>query len=145
MNRAMTTATETTAPQFSVATHNGTITIRNSRTGNHRTFRIRTQPANAKFAPGKRIVSLLTGSDNENDYRGFGFVNDDGRIFVWSKFRSPGVGRVFETYASMLMEPEKYIASGCEYLWSERCRKCNRRLTDPLSIELGIGPKCCRN
>ena len=46
---------------FDVRTHNGTITIHNPKTGDHRTFQIKTQPADAKFAPGRRVVSLLTG------------------------------------------------------------------------------------
>jgi hypothetical protein len=127
--------------RFSIATHNGTITIRNTRTGNHRTFRIRTQAADARFAPGKRTVSLLTGSNNETDYTGFGFVGDDGGIVVWNARRADGDG-IFEKYADMLTRPQAYESSGCEYLWSERCRKCNRPLTDPTSISLGIGPKC---
>ena len=133
--------TATAAPQFSVATHNGTITIQNPATGNHRTFRVRTQPADAKFAPGERIVSLLTGSDNESDYTGFGFVADDGRIRVWTSKRAAD-GGVFVKFADMLTRPDHYESLGCRYLWSERCRKCNRRLTTPESVAAGIGPKC---
>lgn len=134
----MTTSTD--APQFSVATHNGTITIRNTQTGGYRTFRIRTQKADSKFAPGKRIVSLLIGSNNKNDYRGFAFIGDNGRVFVWSKMRSEN--DTFEKFADMLARPQHYESLGCEYLWSERCRCCNRKLTDPESIKSGIGPVC---
>lgn len=122
---------------FSTATHNGCITISNRETGEHRTFRIRTQPTESKFAPGKRVVSLLTGPDNSSDYRGFGFVNDDGSITVWRKKRTP----VFETYARMLVSPERYT-DRCDYDIEGRCRKCNRKLTVPESIRTGIGPVC---
>lgn len=58
--------------KYSIKTHNGKLTFHNSRTGEHRTFQVKTQDADAKFAPGERIVSLLVGNDNQNDYRGFG-------------------------------------------------------------------------
>ena len=64
----------------SVYTHNGLFTVTNPNTGNHRTFRIVTQPENAKFAPNKRIVSVFrgTGNDNPFHYEAFGFVTSRG-------------------------------------------------------------------
>jgi len=121
-----------------IKTHNGTITIKNPATGEHRTFQIRTQPDDARFAPGKRIVSLLDGSNNEFDYTGFGFVNDDGSIAVWRKKS----GGVFDVYARMLSNPESFQKRGAEYLFAGKCRICNRKLTTPESIERGIGPVC---
>lgn len=123
-----------------IATHNGTITVTNTATGDHRTFAIRTQPNDARFAPGKRIVSLFVGRDNDNpfDYNGFGFVNDDGTIRVWRKKS----GGVFDTYARMLAAPESFMARGVEYVFAGTCRVCNRTLTNPESIASGIGPVC---
>ncbi len=57
---------------MSIFTHNGKFTIKSLRTGEHRTFQVRTQPDDAGFAPGKRILYLLIGSDNVNE-------EDDGR------------------------------------------------------------------
>lgn len=128
--------------QHSIATHNGKITITNPKTGNHRTFRIRTQADSANFAPGQRIVSLLTGPDNQEDYRGFGFVTEEGRILVWRKKRGNGKPSEFDIFARMLTEPERYEAEGVTYQFSTRCRRCNHELTDPTSISLGIGPVC---
>ena len=54
------------------------------------TIRLRTQDANDSFAPGETIASYLDGPDNESDYRGFAFVKDDGRFFLWKRFRSEG-------------------------------------------------------
>ena len=62
---------------------NGTFTMTNRESGEHRTFQIRTQPDDAKFAPGKRVIALLRGPDNESDYQPFGFVSEDGTIYVW--------------------------------------------------------------
>lgn len=123
---------------WSIKTHNGAVTILNPATGNHRTFEVRTQKEDAKFAPGQRIVSLLAGPDNESDYQGFGFVGDDGHIRIWKKKQSP----LFATYALMLERPEVYEEKGLQYAVEGRCRKCNRRLTTPQSIEAGIGPVC---
>lgn len=56
---------------------NGFYTI-TSPTGEHRTFQVKTQSEDAPFAAGKRIVMMLTGEDNEEDYTGFGFVTAHG-------------------------------------------------------------------
>lgn len=123
---------------FNIATHNGTITVANTHKGTHRTFRIRTQKPDAKFAPNARILSMLTGPDNTSDYQQLGFVNPDGSIRLWSRFRSER----YEAFADVLRRPEAWTKAGCEYHYEGRCRVCNRTLTTPESIESGIGPKC---
>lgn len=128
----------TTAP-YNLATHNGTITIENPATRQHRTFSIRTQPEDAKFAPGQRIVALLTGPCNESDYQGFGFVAEDGTVLVWRSKR----GGDFEKFADMLANPVSWMTrTGVNYLFEGRCIRCNRKLTTPESIRTGIGPVC---
>lgn len=145
----MTTATQETfdfappGPDFDVCTHNACITIHNPNTGNHRTFKIRTQKEDADFAPGKRIIYLLTGADR-SDYRNwksFGFVYEDNGVAVWHKH----VGTVYATYADMLNRREVYERShNVEYMVEARCRICNRPLTEPESISSGVGPICRR-
>jgi hypothetical protein len=122
---------------------NGTFTVQNRLTGEHRTFRIRTQKEDASFAPGKRVVALLTGNDNETAYTGFGFVTEDG-IAVWSSKRSAGG---YTAYAALLWSlavdscfsqyAEKYSLTA-----SKKCIRCNRKLTTPESLAAGIGPEC---
>ena len=80
---------------------NGRYTMKNRRSGEHRTFEIKTQDKDAKFAAGKRVVALLTGPDNTADYTGFGFVEDDG-IVVWKSKRGVGEKSVFDKYAAVL-------------------------------------------
>lgn len=120
-----------------ITTHNGIVTIHNPATGNHRTFRISTVKNGS--LEGRRVVSLLTGSNNEDDYTGFGFVNADGTISVWKRFREDSL---YRTYANMLVNPARWSAKGAVYMFEGRCRRCNRTLTDPESIQLGIGPVC---
>lgn len=106
--------------------------------GSHRTFRIFTKKTTAKFAPGKRICAMLIGPDNTTDYEPFAFVDDSG-IHVWKRFKNQKQAE----YAELLW----MLATGCEadgheLLISKRCLRCNRTLTDPISLELGTGPEC---
>ena len=125
--------------------YNGTYTI-TAPSGEHRTFRVKTQAGDANFAPGQRIVELLVGQDNENDYKGFGFVSETG-IQVYRRFRDNGKS-FHELAAKMLWslgtegEASGYYAKGCRLLLEKRCMRCNRKLTNPTSILTGIGPEC---
>lgn len=116
----------------SVLTHNGEITLTNPKTGNHRTFKIET----VKDGPlaGKRILSMLIGPDNTKDYLGIAFVELSG-IYVWKKHRNT----LYEETAKCLLKIEKL---GLISQFSTRCRVCDRKLTTPRSISLGIGPIC---
>lgn len=130
---------------------NGRFTVKNSTTGEHRTFQIKTQPDDSKFAPGKRIVALLTGPNNEGDYTPFAFCFTNG-IIPFSKKRAVD-GKPwtpFQWYADMLnvLLVEGHVSrrgksyEGYGILIERRCRVCNRTLTRPESIESGIGPVC---
>lgn len=129
---------------------NGKYTIQNRVTGKHRTFMVKTQAADAKFAPGTRVVALLAGPDNDSDssYQGFGFVNVDG-IRVWTAKRGTPDGKksAWEHYAAMLWSlavdaGHSEYAEKYSLLSEGRCIKCNRVLTEPESIRTGIGPIC---
>lgn len=125
---------------------NGFYTV-TSTSGEHRTFTVRTQPHHAAFAPCKRIVSILDGPDNNTDYTDFGFVTDTG-IRVWKHYRGETEPSFYEKCAVMLWSlaergaDSPYAKRGMQMLLDKRCVRCNRRLTTPASIELGIGPEC---
>lgn len=119
-------------------THNGVFTVKSAATGEHRTFKVRTQPVDSQFAPGRRVVYLLVGADNTSDYQGFAFV-DGGEVIPWRKH----LGTVREKYCWMLQELQRHVAEGrVEVFVSCRCRVCNRTLTTPESVQSGIGPVC---
>lgn len=125
---------------------NGRYTIQNRRSGEHRTFEIKTQDEDAKFAPGKRVVALLSGPDNTADYMGFGFAGDDG-IEVWRSKRGAGKKSEFEHYAAMLWSLAldagfSPFSETYQLMMEGTCYVCNRVLTEPLSITTGIGPVC---
>lgn len=106
--------------------------------GSYRTLRIRTQPEDSSFAPGKRIVSYLNGPDNYANYRGFAFYGDDGKIHVWKKFSAES--KLIEAANILLQDPQK---AGLAYaLESGNCYCCGKKLTVPASICAGLGPIC---
>ena len=141
---------------------NGTFTI-TFRNGDHRTLKVHTVKAGP--LAGKRLLSLLTGPDNTSDYTAFAFVDDD-RVTVWKKFRAAlasfGTFRGYEWEKSshkggywtrwqkaaaiftdlVLRERGYWTSEGCTLLVEGRCCVCNRKLTTPDSIRLGIGPVC---
>ena len=123
---------------FSLAKHNGCITVENTVRGTHRTFQVRTQPADASFAPGKRVIGLMVGPSNEESFQNFGFVSSDGSVQVWSRYR----GTEFVSLVRVLQNVGHYESLGCVYHIEGRCRVCNRKLTTPESVESGIGPVC---
>lgn len=122
----------------STLTHNGLFTVKSIATGEHRTFKIATQKPDARFAPGKRVVSLLTGPDNTNNYTGFAFMDEFG-VHVWAKMHT----KRYVDLANMLEKLNEHEANGkVEVYVSTRCRVCNRTLTTPESVKSGIGPIC---
>lgn len=105
-----------------------------------KTFRIWTKRKDAKFAPGKRIIGMLIGPDNTMDYEQVGFVNDDG-VQVWKRYK----GQKVERYCHLIWvlgQGQKEGLEGYELVVSKKCLICNRELTDPESVERGIGPGC---
>ncbi len=127
---------------------NGTITIESPR-GGHRTFRIRTQPDDAKFAPGKRILSLLVGPDNGHDYKGFAFISYNRYVDIWrSKLGAMFDGKYkrsdWEWYGDMIIRQKDWEEKGYRYLVTKNCQRCNRKLTTPESLTRGVGPECAK-
>lgn len=120
-----------------IVRYNGKLTVTNPATGQHRTFRIKT--AMKGDLKGLRVLQLLVGSDNQIDYRGFAFVQPSGKVSLWKKFQGTDFAKL-----AMIVERSEWYAEhrGLEYQYSVRCRRCNRELTDPQSIEAGIGPYC---
>jgi len=136
-----------TTEQIKPTIYNGSITIQNTKTGEHRTFQIRTAGEKSKLA-GKRLVSLLVGPENTRDYQGFAFVDENG-IRVWrTKVGAPGKPSAFDVYANMIWSLAKFGENspwhqrGYTMACERKCMRCNRKLTHPESIESGIGPEC---
>lgn len=122
-------------PDF-VGLPDGTYTVEMAQ--GHRTYQVKTQKPDAKFAPGQRIVSVLSGSDNETDYVGLGFVSTDHRgvhrLRAWKKYHASG--RETQEGVLMLLEnPRAALVAG-------KCARCRRTLTTPESLARGLGEEC---
>lgn len=106
--------------------------------GSHRTFRIWTKTLTSSYFAGERVIGMLIGPDNTDDYEMFGFVRDEG-ISVWKRFANTKQA----VYAGILWTlATGGTEEGCELVVSKRCLCCNRELTTPESIERNIGPTC---
>lgn len=101
----------------------------------HRTFEVRRQDSDATFAPGKLILSYLSGSDNTSDYTGFAFIDVDGSLRVW---------RRFSDNAALLKDAAQFLANPEAALAVAFCGRCHADLTVPESIKLGFGPTCAK-
>lgn len=86
-----------------------------------------------------QIVSLLTGPENTADYTGIAFLEGK-QVTFWKSFKGVRVARAVR---SLVEGEDAWKAAGVAYaLRSRKCFICNRELTDPLSVELGVGPIC---
>ena len=133
-------------PEFKIESIRlGYFTIVNTQTGGYRTFRIRRQDDSSPFCPGKHIVGLLNGPDNEGHYKSFAFIDDEGAN-AWRRLSATGPewGQYSRALFSLIKEGElsPYYAKGYKIKHSEKCFICGRTLTSPESIETGIGPIC---
>ena len=117
--------------------HNGSYTIQNMATGAHRTYRIKTWTP--KDGHPTRVLELMTGSDNQNDYTGIAFLNPDG-VKVWNKYRNTESELHAKFFWRVVACHE--LLDQYDVLLEKRCIVCNRKLTNPASIQSGIGPEC---
>lgn len=158
--QAVIAAMEAAAPRL----HNGTYTVSHPQYG-HFTLKIHTSQ-NGQLA-GKRIISLLTGPDNVNNYHGIAFWDDErAEAFIWNRYKHPDTKLALN---GMTWDPKRWTAQqqklaifldltlrvddegtpkgffskrGYEVQLSSHCCRCNRKLTTPESIRNGIGPQC---
>jgi len=128
-----------------VKVFDGTYTVVSGRDGSHRTLRVRTQKQDSNFKPGQQLVGLLTGQDNENDYRNFGHVTNAGTLQVWQRHEGTDTAKIGAALFSLLRQDKlgrNLAAAGYRVEVSKRCYRCHRVLTHPESLRTGVGPEC---
>lgn len=141
---------------------NGTFTLQND-SGFHLTFKIST--GRKGTWKGRRILSIMTGPDNEESFTGFGELCEDGTIKMWQRLiwkKNPATGDFLtrdqvRACMNLVLDhgnigaengaevSKKFTARNgrsYELLVSTRCIVCNRKLTNPESVKAGIGPEC---
>lgn len=142
--------------------HNGTYTIDHAERGH---FTVKLHTVQKGNLAGKRILSLLIGPDNQRDFQGCAFWDDDSRVVrVWKRFRGAETRMRVDgfSWSDGWSAYEKKLAIWCDlavrgstedrrgYQFGEgyrlllegRCVVCNRKLTEPESIRIGVGPVC---
>lgn len=106
--------------------------------GSHRTLKIHTKRQTAKFAPGRRLLSILVGPDNTSDFEAVAWVGEDGiRPFSGRGGKIAEYGNILWNWLVNGDKPDGY-----EILESRRCLVCGRTLSTPLSLERGVGDEC---
>jgi len=93
------------------------------------------------------FVSFLRGSDNENDYSYLGLLKDQtGEIVLTraSKVISDNVIYRVARWSTKIVWESKSIPEGYGINHCGCCGRCGRTLTNPKSIESGIGPECIK-
>ena len=116
------------APVFHV--HPGIYTVVSPE--GRRTFKVEVQASDAEFAPGKVIVSFLSGQDNDGDYTGFAFLIGS-ELRVWGKHK--GATELIRFAQQLVADPDAALVA-------KHCARCGRTLTVPSSIASGYGPEC---
>jgi hypothetical protein len=121
---------------------NATVTLVSKRTGDRFTFRVSESKPRVGEPAGKKpvhFVNVLTGPDNRRDYSFLGTIFPDG-----------GYRRSMKSQIG----PDAPSAKAWEWTWNNldadqvevwhegSCSRCGRALTDPASIERGLGPVC---
>ena len=134
---------------------NATLTLQSQRTGKHYTYKVKlakNRQEGAANAPLRWFVNLLSGPDNTTDYTYIGLMEQRQEQENRLSFRltrasqlGPKAGPVagFSWFTrKVVAEDEKALTEKVHVFHEGRCGKCNRKLTDPTSISLGIGPVC---
>ncbi len=114
------------------------LTIRSTKTQTRFTYRVTKSKPTDDGRPPVWFVSLLSGADNEGDYRYIGTIFANGfRTTARSSVRADAPSAIAFAWF------ESHRESAAVKVWHEgRCGRCGRTLTVPESIASGIGPVC---
>lgn len=108
----------------------------------HYTFRVEYCPASGVWHE-SWMVKMLQGGE---DFRYIGML-EGGKVRLTAKSRLKHDSQPYRILSRVLAcywtgEQAKIMAAGWRVLHEGRCCVCGRPLTNPGSIEAGIGPKC---
>jgi len=124
---------------------NATFTLRSKATGTRYTYKVKV----CKNNPNLYFVSVMYGSDNENEYAYLGTIRKvigDETPFAWGR-KSPLSKddvrvRSFSWFWTRVQLQDASLVTKLEFWHEGRCCRCGRSLTVPESIASGIGPEC---
>lgn len=111
----------------------------------HYTYKVRKKEGR----DGKPVffVSILSGPDNESDYRYIGILAFDGQVRTTGKSKLPPHSmpvRLLNRTLNLVWKGDTtgLAEAGFRLHHEGRCGRCGRKLTVPESIETGLGPEC---
>lgn len=113
--------------------------------GEHYTYRVNRKED--KHNPNKSVffASLLTGPDNLSDYSYMGLLDASRLKLILTKGSKVNAAttsvKVFQ-WALHIIAGRIELPEGYNIQHAGRCGKCAKTLTDPISVEIGIGPEC---
>ncbi len=134
------------APAAEVAIF-GAYTVQNPSSGAHRTYEIGYFKAADRYT-----VKLMTGSDNNSDFTPFATLDTAGKaVRPFAKKSAPFVDATEATkwafhariVQDFLFNSQRQFP-GLLVTPEMKCRRCQRRLTNPVSLDTGIGPECIK-
>jgi hypothetical protein len=138
--------TTTTAAKEFILAGNAIISIKNTKTNNHFSFKVKKSDKKNDISP--RFVSLLTGPDNSDwgswTYMGMIFDKSLKTFTRTNKSRISADATSYKAFKwlTQWLESNSELPKTVE-IWHEgRCGACGRKLTVPESIERGLGPEC---
>lgn len=128
---------------------NARVTLVSLRTHKRYTYRVRAKDDDQEQrTPPQRkafFVELLTGRDNENDFKYVGMIRGDD-FFVTRATRHMETADFVRGFRHVFrnLTCRHRIPDDVEVWHENRCGRCNRPLTVPESIRTGFGPECIK-
>lgn len=115
---------------------------------NKKDFPITEAEANYPNQKGQKtiyFISVLTGPDNTSNYTYMGtLIPSNGRVHptAKSKISEDALSFKVASWALRVLWMDQQLPDGYSARHAGRCCRCGRMLTDPESIEAGLGPEC---
>ena len=122
-----------------------TFTVSNSE--KHFTFKIKAQTDKKDDTKKVLFVSVMTGSDNENSFTYMGILNQSTlKLHATRNSKITEDDQRFKAFVwSVKMVACNTLPEGYKVQHEGRCGRCGRKLTNPESIAIGLGPECAGN
>jgi hypothetical protein len=112
-------------------------TIESQKTGTRYTYKV----VQCESKKSLYFVSLLTGQNNEHDYKYIGII--DNKVFkLTGKSKLAKTSKPVMAFAFFMAKMNKLNKIGLNFFHEGKCGKCGRKLTTPESIKNGFGPTC---
>lgn len=115
--------------------------------GSHRTFKVGKWNAdNRSTDPEAKIrwIGLLVGPQNTSDYETVGFQRNNGDVVLIRQYRQSAEVKAMVELILCGTKADRDGMRKAFAMESGTCAICNRLLTTPESVALGIGPECSK-